>query len=252
MKEIKKLNHIRFGEIATIELNNSILFNAMDVLRVLGYQNPDKVLLNLCKKNVKCKVLTEKGPREWIFIPESEVYRLVGYSNITDVYRFLDWIDECIHPTLFKSRNAVSEKQIEDILNDPETIIRLATHLKNEQQSRMEIEKQYADHLPKVLFASAVEASRRSILVGELAKILRQNGVKIGQNRLFQWLREHNYLGKSGERYNHPTQRSMDLGLFEIKKTTITKPDGTILVATTPKITGKGQIYFMNKFLPAS
>lgn len=105
---------------------------------------------------------------------------------------------------------------------------------------------------PRVLFSLAVETSHRSILVGELAKIMQQNGVNTGQNRLFQWLRENNYLCKSGERYNRPTQRAMNLGLFELKKTTITKPDGTILVVTTPKITGKGQIYFLNKFVTAS
>ncbi|GEM_PF-6985724 len=105
---------------------------------------------------------------------------------------------------------------------------------------------------PRLLFSLAVEASHRSILIGELAKIIRQNGVNTGQNRLFQWLRENNYLCKSGERYNSPTQRAMNLGLFELKKTIITKPDGTILVVTTPKVTGKGQIYFLNKFVTAS
>jgi len=252
MKEIRKINHIRFGSIATIELNNSVLFMARDVLNVLGYENPDTVLVTLCKKNMKCEVLTQKGKEILTFIPESDVYRLVGYSSMPDAPHFLEWIDECVHPTLFKYARPFHTENMEEILRNPDTIIHLATNLKREQETRENIERQYADDRPKVLFASAVEASRRSILIGELAKILRQNGVKIGQNRLFQWLREHNYLGKSGERYNHPTQRSMDLGLFEIKKTTITKPDGTILVATTPKITGKGQIYFMNKFIQVS
>lgn len=102
---------------------------------------------------------------------------------------------------------------------------------------------------PKVLFAEAVETSQRSCLIGELAKILNQNGIEIGQNRLFQWLRDNGYLCKTGENYNLPTQRAMEMNLFEIKKTTINKPDGTILVKTTTKVTGKGQIYFINKFL---
>ena len=102
---------------------------------------------------------------------------------------------------------------------------------------------------PKVLFAEAVETSQRSCLIGELAKILNQNGIKIGQNRLFQLLRDEGYLCKTGENYNLPTQRAMEMNLFEIKKTIINKPDGTILVTTTTKVTGKGQIYFINKFL---
>jgi len=249
MKEVKIINHIRFGKIETIEDLNSILFNAADVLQVLGYTNPNAALVNLCKKSKEYKVQTKEGRRERTFIPESDVYRLVGYSNLPDAHRFLEWIDECIHPVLFRPQEQTVSAAIEDILNDPDTLIRLATNLKKEQESRFYAEKQNTENHPKVLFAASVEASRRSILIGELAKILRQNGIKMGQNRLFQWLREHHYLGKSGERYNCPTQRAMDLGLFEIKKTTITKPDGTILVATTPKITGKGQIYFMNKFI---
>lgn len=112
-----------------------------------------------------------------------------------------------------------------------------------EQQSKIE------QDAPKVLFADAVSTSQRSCLVAELAKILKQNGVDIGQNRLYGWLRSNGYLGARGLYYNQPTQKSMKLGLFEIKQTTITKPDGTVLVATTPKITGKGQIYFVDKFL---
>lgn len=102
---------------------------------------------------------------------------------------------------------------------------------------------------PKALFADAVATSDRSVLVAELAKILNQNGVDIGQNRLFVWLREHGYLCSKGEYYNQPTQKSMGLGLFELKKTSITKPDGSVLVTVTTKVTGKGQIYFVNKFL---
>lgn len=143
----------------------------------------------------------------------------------------------------------VPDELIEEWLYDPDTLIRLASRLKEEQSGRTIAENKAKEDLPKLLFASAVEASHRSILIGEMAKILRQNGVNIGQNRLFQWLRENNYLGKSGERHNQPTQKAMDLGLFEIKKTTISKPDGTILVATTPKLTGKGQVYFLNKLL---
>lgn len=119
-----------------------------------------------------------------------------------------------------------------------------------EQVEESERQKQIiAEQKPKALFADAVATSNRSCLIGELAKILRQNGVEIGQQRLFVWLRNNGYLCQGGERYNQPTQKSMDLELFEIKKTAINKPDGTVLVTTTTKCTGKGQIYFVNKFL---
>jgi len=105
---------------------------------------------------------------------------------------------------------------------------------------------------PKVLFADAVATSDKSVLVAELVKIIKQNGVNIGEHRLYVWLRENGYLCSKGEYYNQPTQLSMNLGLLELKKTTITKPNGLILVSITPKVTGKGQIYFVNKFLKAS
>lgn len=127
---------------------------------------------------------------------------------------------------------------------------REALLLAAEQQARIEEQQKMIEaNLPKVLFAEAVETSQRSCLIGELAKILNQNGIKIGQNRLFQLLRDEGYLCKTGENYNLPTQRAMEMNLFEIKKTIINKPDGTILVTTTTKVTGKGQIYFINKFL---
>lgn len=127
---------------------------------------------------------------------------------------------------------------------------REALLLAAEQRARIEEQQKMIEaNLPKVLFAEAVETSQRSCLIGELAKILNQNGIKIGQNRLFQLLRDEGYLCKTGENYNLPTQRAMEMNLFEIKKTIINKPDGTILVTTTTKVTGKGQIYFINKFL---
>lgn len=125
-----------------------------------------------------------------------------------------------------------------------------ALRLLAEQVEESERQKQLiAEQAPKALFADAVATSTQSCLVGELAKILRQNNVNIGQNRLFDWLRINGYLCQYGERYNQPTQRAMDLELFEVKKTVINKPDGTVLVSTTTKVTGKGQVYFVNKFL---
>lgn len=126
-----------------------------------------------------------------------------------------------------------------------EALMLAAQQAQELEQKELQLQAQ----APKVRFAEAVETSTRSCLVSELAKIITQNGYEIGQNRLFKWMRSHGYLGKQGEYYNLPTQRAMEMGLFEVKKTSISKPDGTVLVSTTPKVTGIGQVYFVNKLL---
>ena len=131
----------------------------------------------------------------------------------------------------------------------PQTYADALRQLAEQVESNDRQQRLLSEQKPKVIFADAVTTSTQSCLVGELAKILRQNGIEIGQNRLFDWLREKNYLCKYGERKNQPTQRAMELELFEVKKTSITKPDGVILITTTTKVTGKGQLYFVNKFL---
>jgi|WetSurMetagenome_2_1015567.scaffolds.fasta_scaffold11204_9 anti-repressor protein len=141
------------------------------------------------------------------------------------------------------------EAKIKTGFQIPQTFAEALKLAAKQAQAIEERNKQIEADKPKVLFADAVSTSQKSCLIGELAKILKQNGIEIGERRLFQWMREHEYLCSHGERYNLPTQKSMELQLFEIKKTTITKPDGTVLVSTTPKVTGKGQIYFVNKFL---
>ncbi len=133
-------------------------------------------------------------------------------------------------------------KRAEKWIEEQKRLKQLAAE--NEQQA-----EKIAKDKPKVLFADAVSTSKRSCLIAELAKILQQNGVDIGQNRLFGWMRKNGYLCSKGQYYNQPTQKAMELGLFELKQTSINKPDGTVLVTTTPKVSGKGQIYFVNKFL---
>ena len=134
-------------------------------------------------------------------------------------------------------------------IKEQEQTERLALENKQQAETIEQQAEQIKADAPKVLFSKAVETSQRSCLVAELAKILQQNGVQIGQNRLFKWLRAKGYLGKTGPYYNQPTQRSMEKGLFEIKQQTINKPDGSIIVTSTTKVTGRGQIYFVNKFL---
>lgn len=137
--------------------------------------------------------------------------------------------------------------EVEKQWNSPEKII--ARGLIESQKMIENLNQQVIEMRPKALFADAVSTSKESILIGQLAKLIKQNGYEIGQNRLFYWLRENGYLIKCGSRYNQPTQKAMDLGLFEVKERTITNPDGSIRITLTTKVTGKGQIYFVNKFL---
>lgn len=145
----------------------------------------------------------------------------------------------------------MSSEVIEKTLSDPDYLIRLATNLKEEKAKRALAEAQIEKDKPKVLFADSCEVAENSILVGEFAKRLKQNGYDIGQNKLFEWLRQHDYLCKSGERKNLPTQYSMERGLFEVKTRIMSNPNGSVRTTSTTKITGKGQIYFTNKFLGA-
>jgi len=183
------------------------------------------------------------------FIPEADVFRLIMKSRLPQAEQFQDWVCGDVLPSIRKHGGYLTPEKVEEALLNPDTLIQLATQLKNERAKRIEAEAHSKELEPKALFADAVATSDRSILIAELAKILRQNGVEIGQNRLFEWLRHNGYLCSKGEYYNQPTQRSMDMGLFEIKKTSITKPDGSVLVTCTTKVSGRGQVYFVNKFL---
>ena len=157
--------------------------------------------------------------------------------------------DEVI-PSIRKHGAYMTEQTIDQILSDPDTIIKLATDLKAERAKRKELEAKEQENAPKVLFAESVTASHTSILIFDLAKLLRQNGVDIGGNRLFQWMRDNGYLVKrKGTDYNMPTQKAMEMGLFEVKETAVTHSDGHTTVNRTPKVTGRGQVYFINKFL---
>ena len=150
--------------------------------------------------------------------------------------------------------------KVEEILQDPDNWIKVLTAYKDEmakneklELKNLQLSTQIAEDKPKVIFADAVATSKDSILIGHFAKILCQNGINVGQNRLFAWFREHGYLiACRGERWNFPKQEYVERGYFEVKKTVVNNPDGTTKVNHTPKITGKGQIYFLNKFLDGS
>lgn len=181
------------------------------------------------------------------FVNEDGLYDVILDSRKPEAKQFRKWVTSKVLPSIRKT-GGYSVQQL-----SRKELLQLALEAEEEKERLMLENKQQQAQIeanaPRVLFSQAVETSGKSILIGELAKILKQNGIEIGERRLFEWLRKHGYLCSQGERYNQPTQRAMEMGLFEIKKTTITKPDGTTLVSTTTKVTGKGQICFVDKFL---
>lgn len=184
------------------------------------------------------------------FIPENVFYRLAMKAKNEAAEHFQAKIADEVIPSIRKHGAYMTPDKLEEVLLKPDTLIQLAQNLKAEQEKRRALEVKMEEQKPKVLFAESVEVAKTSILIGELAKLLKQNGINIGQNRLFEWLRNNGYLiRRQGSDYNMPTQRAMEMGLFEIKETTITHSDGHIHVSKTPKVTGKGQVYFVNLFV---
>ncbi|OUP31672.1 phage antirepressor Ant [Bacteroides clarus] len=257
MNNIQIFQNEQFGKVRiAMNENEEPLFCLADVAKALGYSNPAKAVIDHCKGVTVLETPTQSGVQAIKYGKESEVYRLTMKSKLPDAEKFQDWVCDEVLPSIRKHGAYMTQKTLEKALTSPDFLIQLATNLKEEKQKRIEAEQKaeiaeqkIQKDAPKVLFADAVSASQRSCLVAELAKILQQNGVNIGQNRLFSWMRENGYLCQKGDYYNQPTQKAMKLRLFELKKTSITKPDGSVLVTTTTKVTGKGQIYFVDKFL---
>ena len=250
--EIEIFKNEEFGEIRTLLINDEPWFVGKDVTEILGYSNPSKALSDHVDEEDKLnnKSLSSLGQRGGWIINESGLYSLILSSKLPTAKKFKKWVTSEVLPSIRKHGVYMTNETLEEALTSPDFLIKLATELKKEKEQRQALEKEQKKNAPKVLFADAVSGSNTSILIGDFAKILKQNGVKIGQNKLFSWLRENNYLIKRrGSSYNMPTQKSMDVGLFEIKENTITKSDGDTLITMTAKLTGKGQTYFMNKFI---
>ena len=225
------------------------LFCLADVCKILGLR-VDAVQSRLTDDPIRIGVTDSIGREQQMnFVNEKNLYKVIMRSDKPQAEPFQDWVCGEVLPSIRKHGAYMTNNTLEKALTSPDFLIQLATNLKEEQQKRIKAEQKIQSDAPKVLFADAVSTSRRSCLIAELAKILQQNGIKIGQNRLFEWLRKNGYLCQKGQYYNQPSQKSMELGLFEIKQTTINKPDGSVLVSTTTKVTGKGQIYFVDKFL---
>lgn len=247
--------------VRTVTINNEPYFVGKDVAMNLKYRQPADAIRNHVQPEDKgvYKLSTPGGEQRMTVINESGLYDLIfdasrqsKNSDVRDNARkFRHWVTSEVLPAIRKHGAYMTPQTIEKALLNPDTIINLATQLKKEQEQRKQLQAENEQMKPKALFADAVSTSNSSILIGQLAKILRQNGVNIGQNRLFAWMRKNGYLGTRGSNRNVPTQRSMELGLFKTKETVINHSDGHTTVNITTKVTGKGQQYFINKFLNA-
>lgn len=247
---MKVFENNQFGAVRTLEENGKVLFCGSDVAKALGYTNPNKAINDHCRAITKRSTPVSGKIQEINFIPEGDIYRLVAHSKLPTAERFEKWVFDEVLPTIRKTGGYVFDEQmfVDTYLPNVDAQIKqlFSATLQTVRQLNTKIEQDK----PKVVFANAVETANTTILIGELAKILKQNGVSIGQNRLFEWLRSNGYLVKRrGSDYNAPTQRAMEMRLFEVKERVIERSDGTIIICKTTKVTGKGQQYFINKLL---
>lgn len=257
MKELKIFENNEF-EIRTTTNNGEPYFSLNDVCKILEINNSSQAKTRLNKDGVISNEVIDSLGRTQVanFINESNLYKLAFQSRKPQAERFTDWVTSEVLPAIRKHGAYLSEEVIEKTLSDPDYLIMLATNLKEEKAKRMLAEAENERNKSKVLFADTVASSNKSCLVGELAKMISQEAMrmgkidcKIGQNKLFAWMRDNGYLCKSGERKNQPLQQYVEQGLFEMKKGSYVDSRGANVVTTTTKVTGKGQIYFVNKFL---
>lgn len=260
MNEVKIFENAEFGSIRTTMIDNEPWFVGKDVAEALGYSNASKAVMTHVDDEDKTFNMVDIadsqngnvpiGQTKTALINESGVYSLVFGSKLEGAKRFKRWVTSEVLPAIRKTGGYIAG---EENMSDDELLSQalLVAQRKLDERTRQldAAHAQLAEAEPKVIFADAVSTAKTSILVGDLAKLLRQNGVEIGQKRLFEWLRNNGYLMKSGESYNMPTQKSMERGLFEIKEGTFVNPDGSVRITKTTKVSGKGQQYFINLFL---
>lgn len=239
MNELQIFNSEEFGQVRTIEIDGKPYFSAKDVAEALGYSNPRKAILDHCKGVTKRDTLTAGGQQAVNFIPEGDIYRLIVRSNLPSAERFEKWVFDEVIPRIRQTGG----------YQLPQTYAEALRALADKAEQNEKLTARIETMRPKEIFADAVAASKTSILIGELAKLITQNGYQIGQTRLFKWMRTNGYLIKEGSSKNMPMQRYVQQGLFEIKESSVQNPDGSVRITKTTKVTGKGQQYFINKFL---
>lgn len=248
MNELQVFKNQEFGSVRTLVINSEPWFVGKDVAEALGYKNTKDALAKHVDSEDKEILKSQNATLENIpnrgvtVVNESGLYSLVLSSKLPSAKKFKRWVTSEVLPALRKT----GQYQVKELSGSE----LMAKALIEAQSVLAAKDKVIEEMKPKVVFADAVATSHTSILVGELAKILKQNGIDMGQKRLFAWLREKGYLIKrQGIDYNMPTQKAMELGLFEIKEGSYVNGSGVSIITKTPKITGKGQQYFINKFL---
>jgi len=249
---IQIFQHEDFGKVRTLFKEGEPYFVGKDVADILGYTNSRKAIGDHVDEEDRNTVTIRDGIQgnpNLTIINESGLYSLILSSKLPAAQKFKRWITSEVLPAIRKHGGYLTPDKVEEILTDPDTIISLATQLKEEREKRAAAEKTIEEQKPKALFADAVSASKTSILIGTLAKRIKQNGIDIGQKRLFDGLRCHGYLIKSGSDKNMPTQKAMELGLFEVKEGSYVDGNDVNRITRTTKVTGNGQLYFVNHFL---
>lgn len=249
MNELKIFENDEFGQVRTVTIDNEPWFVGKDVAEALGYANPKnavpKHVLDEDKLSTQIEYAGQR--REVTIINESGLYALILSSKLSNAKRFKHWVTSEVLPSIRKhGMYAVNE-----LLENPDIAIKAFTALKEEREKNKALHADVQRMKPKEIFADAVSASHTSILIGDLAKLLKQNGYETGQKRLFAQLRDEGYLIKGGSSKNMPTQKSMEMGLFEVKEGSYVDANGCNVTTKTTKVTGKGQQYFINKFLAA-
>lgn len=246
MDNITIFDNEKFGTMRTKEINQEIYFNLSDVCRALEIKNVGNVKTRLNGDGIRTMDTVDLLGRkqEMTFINESNIYKCIFQSRKKSAEEFTDWVTGEILPSIRKHGAYMTNETIDSVIANPDNMIKILTALKEEKEQRKVLEVKMEQNKPKVLFADCVAGSKTSILVRDLAKILRQNGMDIGEKRLYNRLRMEGYLTTS----NQPTQKSMDLGLFEIKEGHYINAVGASVTTLTTKVTGKGQIYFVNKY----
>ena len=234
---------------ATDGLGETIVCLA-DLAHGLGIKNTSQLKSRLPKGVCRTYTLqTAGGPQSMLFVTEAGMNMVIWRSDKPEAIAYAQWCAERITELRHHGLTATPQTA-EEILSDPDTMIRILQDLKAERAARASLEAQAVADRPKVLFADAVSTSSSEILVGDLAKILRGNGIPVGANRLFAWLRNNGFLiRRDGSDWNMPTQKSMELELFRVKETAVVHSDGHTSLSKTPKVTGKGQQYFIDGFL---
>ena len=253
MNNLKVFN-FESKEVRTLLIDNEPWFIGKEVTEILGYSNTRDAINKHVDEEDKTVILKSQNAtleipnRGLTIVNESGLYSLILSSKLPSAKRFKKFVTSEVLPSLRKHGMYATEETIDKILSNPDFGIRLLSELKEEREKTKILKNENEQLKPKALFADTVSASDTSILIGQLAKLLKQNGNDIGQNRLFKILRKDGYLGKSGENYNLPTQKSMNLKVMEIKERTVNNSDGSVRITKTPMITGKGQVYFVNKY----